>query len=245
MIALNWIIISGLLMTLIALICSITLLLKASTVERLLSPMVTFAAGSLLGSVFFHLFPMVNKINSSTGSWALLIAAGFIILFIFKPFSLWHYNAKSPENAEKPMTYIMMVGGGLQSFVVGMTISWIFLIDIRLGIICWFAAVAHAVPKKLQDLVTLVHTGWSRRSILVFNILSSQTYLLGGLTAYIVFYQIDTFWLISFAAGNFIYITISDLVSKTNQFSNLKRKDCAIMIILFTAGLSLFYFAMP
>jgi len=53
MTTLTWIIGSSLLMSAIALVGSITLILKAETLGHLLSPLVSFAAGSLIGGAFF------------------------------------------------------------------------------------------------------------------------------------------------------------------------------------------------
>ena len=55
---LYWIIGSSLLMSSIAMVGSITLLLKPSTLQRILLPLVAFAAGSLIGGAFFHMIPI-------------------------------------------------------------------------------------------------------------------------------------------------------------------------------------------
>ena len=241
MTVLTWIIISGLLMSLMALIVNVTLLLNISTLEKLLLPLIAFAAGSLFGSVFFHILPFTHKVNNSSEPLGLLIIAGFTVLFILKQLLHWKYHFKSLEKNKKPMTYIMMIGGAFQSFLSGIMIGGTFLIDTRLGIICWLAIVIHEVPQKLLDLTTLFYTGWSKRSVLIFNLLSSPIYLLGGLTAYIFFFQIDLLWLIPFAAGNFIYIGLSDLVSKTNLYISLNLESKAIAGIAFIAGVYLFF----
>ncbi len=54
---LYWIIGSSLLMSAIAMVGSVTLLLKAETLQRILLPLVAFAAGSLIGGAFFHMIP--------------------------------------------------------------------------------------------------------------------------------------------------------------------------------------------
>ena len=54
---LGWIIVGGLLMSAIALVGSVTLLVKPTTLERLLLPLVAFSAGSLIGGAFFHMLP--------------------------------------------------------------------------------------------------------------------------------------------------------------------------------------------
>jgi len=50
---LAWIIGSSLVMSAIATVGSVTLLLKESTLQKLLLPLVAFAAGSLIGGAFF------------------------------------------------------------------------------------------------------------------------------------------------------------------------------------------------
>jgi zinc transporter ZupT len=54
---LGWIVLSGLLMSAIALVGSITLLLEERALERILLPLVAFAAGSLIGGALFHMLP--------------------------------------------------------------------------------------------------------------------------------------------------------------------------------------------
>ena len=55
--ALAWIVGSGLAMSAIALVGSITLVLSESTLQRIVLPLVAFAAGSLIGGAFFHMIP--------------------------------------------------------------------------------------------------------------------------------------------------------------------------------------------
>ena len=53
------VLIAGLAMTVIALSGALTLLLARKTVERLITPLVAFAAGTLLGGALLHLQPGV------------------------------------------------------------------------------------------------------------------------------------------------------------------------------------------
>ncbi|MFQ3220884.1 MAG: zinc and cadmium transporter [Paraglaciecola sp.] len=52
---LAWIIVSGLLMSAIALVGSITLLLQKETLQKIIMPLVAFAPGFLTGEAFFHM----------------------------------------------------------------------------------------------------------------------------------------------------------------------------------------------
>ena len=123
----------------------------------------------------------------------------------------------------------------------GLAIAGTFLINIRLGIMSWFAAAAHEVPQELGDIGVLVHGGWSKRRALLFNVLSGSTFLLGGLVAYGLSFQINVSWLIPFAAGNFLYIGASDLVPEVNKHHDLKNN--VIHLLAFVLGLALLLFA--
>ena len=54
---LAWIIVSGLLMSAIALVGSVTLVLPEATLRRIILPLVAFSAGSLIGGAFIHMIP--------------------------------------------------------------------------------------------------------------------------------------------------------------------------------------------
>lgn len=54
---LTWIIGSSLLMSAIAMIGSVTLVLKEATLQKIILPLVAFSAGSLVGGAFFHMIP--------------------------------------------------------------------------------------------------------------------------------------------------------------------------------------------
>ena len=54
---LAWIIVSELAVSLIALVGSLTLVLKQTALDRILLPLVAFAAGSLIGGALFHMIP--------------------------------------------------------------------------------------------------------------------------------------------------------------------------------------------
>ena len=56
----------------------------------------------------------------------------------------------------------------------------------------------------------------------MYNMLSALTFLLGGLITYFLSFNIDISFLIPFAAGNFIYISASDLVPEVNKHKDIK-----------------------
>lgn len=134
---------------------------------------------------------------------------------------------------------MILIGDGLHNFIGGLAIAGTFLIDIRLGIMTWLAAAAHEIPQELGDFGVLIHGGWSKGKALLFNVLSALTFLLGGLVAYTISFNINITFLIPFAAGNFIYIAASDLVPEVSKHENLKENAVNLMTFVFGVGLML------
>jgi len=239
--ALGWIIVGGVLMSAIAMVGSVTLVMKPATLNRLLLPLVAFAAGSLIGGAFFHMIPAAIVEIDDVLNVGIAVVAGFTVFFLLEQLLHWHHCHRASSDCKQPLTYLILIGDGLHNFLGGLAIAGTFLIDIRLGITSWLAAAAHEVPQELGDFGVMVHGGWSKRRALLFNVLSGLTFLLGGLLAYGLSFQMDVSWLIPFAAGNFLYIGASDLVPEVNRHHELKTN--ALHLLAFVLGLILLLFA--
>jgi len=235
--ALLWIIGSGLLMSAIALVGSVTLVLSERALQRILLPLVAFAAGSLLGGAFFHMLPVGLAAGMSDVAVYGLILAGFAAFFGLEQFLHWHHCHRADMACKKPLTYLILIGDGLHNFLGGLAVAGTFLIDIRLGIVTWLAAAAHEVPQELGDFGVLVHGGWERRKALLYNLLSALTFLVGGLIAYAASFRLDVSLLVPFAAGNFIYIGAADLIPEVKAHADAKAN--VIHFAAFAAGVLL------
>tara|TARA_R110001592_G_scaffold363372_2_gene686225 strand:+ start:102812 stop:103552 length:741 start_codon:yes stop_codon:yes gene_type:complete len=218
---LAWIIVGGLLMSSIAMVGSITLLLKPATLQRILLPLVSFAAGSLIGGAFFHMIPAGIAQSGSTTGFYVWIVLGFCTFFALEQLLHWHHCHRASAECKQPLTYLILIGDGLHNFIGGSAIAGAFIADIRLGITAWLVAAAHEIPQELGDFGVLIHGGWGKRKALIFNVLSALTFLLGGLLTYTLSFNIDVDFLIPFAAGNFIYIGASDLIPELKEHDNV------------------------
>lgn len=234
-----WILVSGLLMSAIALVGSLTLLLKSTTLDRIVLPLVAFAAGSLLGSAFFHMLPAAAERAAHSAGVYLWVMVGFVAFFALEQFLHWHHCHRGSSECEQPLTYLILLGDGLHNFLGGLGIAAVFLIDIRLGIMAWLAAAAHEVPQELGDFGVLIHGGWTKGKALAFNLVSGLTFLLGGMLAYVASGHLDVAFLVPVAAGNFIYIGASDLVPEVNKHHGAITS--VILFVSFVAGLALLW----
>jgi zinc and cadmium transporter len=227
-------------MSAIALIGSITLVFREKTLQKLLPPLVAFAAGTLLGGAFFHMIPEgIEKMEGDMTPYIWIIA-GFCIFFMLEQFLHWHHCQRADSTCKQPLTYLILIGDGLHNFIGGTAVAGAFLADIRLGVMAWLAAAAHEVPQELGDFGVLIHGGWGRKKALFYNALSALTFLVGGLAAYLASFQLNVNFLLPFAAGNFIYIAASDLVPEINKPRTLSSN--LIHLLCFLLGLSLLLF---
>lgn len=231
-----WILVGGVLMSAIALVGSVTLVLSDATLQRLLLPLVSFAAGSLIGGALFHMIPaaLVGMPAMTALSW---VGLGFLLFFALEQLLHWHHCHRASAQCKKPLTYLILIGDGLHNFLGGMSIAGVFLVDIRLGIGAWVAAAAHEIPQELGDFAVLIHGGWSKRSALALNLISGLTFLLGGLVAYAASLRLDVTWLVPLAAGNFLYIGASDLVPEVNKGHSFGAN--LLHFLVFSLGLGL------
>ena len=226
-------------MSAIALVGSVTLLLREETLDRILQPLVAFAAGSLLGGAFFHMLPAASEAGLSalnSGIWAM---AGFALFMALEQLLHWHHCRRASALCKQPLTYLILLGDGLHNLLGGIGVGSVMLIDPKLGLAAWAAAAAHEIPQELGDFGVLVHGGWSRRRALLFNLLSGLMFLVGGLLAYVVSAAIDLTVLIPFAAGNFIYIGASDLVPELNRHGDAAGNGLQTLAFLVGLGVLL------
>ena len=234
-----WILLGGMLMSVIALVGSVTLLLEEATLNRVIMPLVAFAAGSLLGGAFFHMLPAALEQAPDSPTVFLWVLIGFALFFALEQFLHWHHCHRASSDCKKPLTYLILLGDGLHNFLGGLGVAGVFLIDFRLGLAAWLAAAAHEVPQELGDFGVLIHGGWSKGRALLLNLISGLTFLLGAMVAYVASSQIEVEFLIPFAAGSFIYIGASDLVPEVNKHRSVGGN--VIHFISFIAGIALLW----
>jgi len=234
-----WILITGILMSLIAMVGSTTLILKEQTLRKIQIPLVAFAAGSLIGGAFLHMIPAGAGKYENEVSFYLWILAGFSMFFVLEQFLHWHHCRRAEADCRQPLTYLILIGDGLHNFIGGLAIGGIFLIDIRLGLTAWLAAAAHEIPQELGDFAVLIHGGWEKTTALLFNMLSGLTFLLGGMIAFYVSRQLEVNFLIPFAAGNFLYIGASDLIPEVKKHENFAVN--LIHFLCFMLGIALMW----
>jgi zinc and cadmium transporter len=235
---LGWILTSGVAMSALALTGSLTLLVPEAAFKRLVLPLVALAAGSLLGGALFHMLPeSVDALGNELRLYAWL-AAGLYLFFLLEQYLHWHHCHR-PVREHRPLGYLILMADGLHNLIGGLAVGSAFVLDTHLGVVTWLVAAAHEVPQELGDFGILVHSGWSKRRALLYNVLSGLTFLVGSLAAYGLSGQVDISVLVPFAAGNFLYIAATDLLPELTTSPTAREK--AVLSAGFGLGLGLLF----
>jgi zinc and cadmium transporter len=220
---LAWIVVSGLAMSALALVGSVAVFLHERGFRFLVLPLVALAAGALLGGAMFHMLPESIGVLGNELAVYVWVVAGLFAFHVLEQFLHWHHCHR-PLGEHRPLGYLILAADGLHNLIGGMAVGSAFIVDIRLGVVTWLVAAAHEVPQELGDFGILVHSGWSTRHALLYNFASALTFPIGGLVAYALAGQVEVAWLVPFAAGNFIYIAVADLLPEITSSPDPRDK---------------------
>jgi zinc and cadmium transporter len=230
-----WILGFGTLMAIIALIGGLFILLPDEKLQRILKPMVAFAAGSLLGGALFWMMPKALSGDASMLMIMASVAGGFTAFFALDQLLEWHHCHRAPSDHVQPLGPLLLVADGVHNLLGGLSIGAIFVIDIRAGVAAWIAAALHEIPQEVGDFGAIVHAGYSRRKALFFNFLSALSFPLGGVVAWSMEGVLDVHFLVALGAGNFLYIAGADLLPEIKRAETLEVT--LLRFLCFCAGL--------
>lgn len=231
-------IVSVLVVSIISLIGIATLWLKEEQLRKILLYMVSFSAGALFGDAFIHLIPEAIEVTGFGLSISLLILFGILFSFIVEKFLRWRH-CHIPTSSEHPhsFAYMNLFGDAIHNLIDGLIIGGSFIVSTSLGLATTLAVIFHEIPQELGDFGVLVHGGFSKKKALGFNMLTALTAVFGTILALVLGSNLEGFTplLLSFAAGNFIYIAGSDLIPELRKDeANLKKS--ALQIISISLG---------
>lgn len=227
--------------SLLSLLGATFLVVKRSTLQRMMTTILAFSSGVLLGSTFFDLIPESQELVPD-GAMVFIII-GIVSFFSLEKLLEWHHHVEGDHPGQsKAVGYLSLIGDGIHNFVDGTIIAAAFLMSAPLGISATLAVIAHEIPHELADFTILLHSGFSSGKALFFNFLSATTAIAGALMVMGISSLADAFvpYLIPFAAGNFLYIAMSDLIPELHR--RRSRLSSIVHIIALILGVAAIYF---
>ena len=239
---------------LIVSLISFTGLFFLSVKDRLLKSvifiLVSFSVGALFGDAFVHLIPEAFESGISGSVISAFILTGIIIFFVLEKFIHWrHSHVETDEICEyhreerpiKPAGYMILLSDTAHNFLDGIIIAASYMVSVEVGITTTIAVVLHEIPQEIGQFGLLIHYGFSKFKALLFNFYSALSAVLGAVVALLLGSKIDGFtpFIISIAAGGFIYIAGSDLVPEIHKTSDPKKSTIQFISIL--GGIALMF----
>ena len=111
----------------------------------------------------------------------------------------------------------------------------------QLGFATTLAVIFHEIPQEIGDFGVLIYGGLNKKKALTYNFISAITAILGALITYFLAYlqNIGEF-LVTFAAGGFIYIAATDLMPELHKKSHAGESLVQFLAIVSGIGLMAF-----
>lgn len=220
--------------------------------SRVVPPMVSLAAGALLGTAFGHLLPeAVERVGAGRKLSGLLLA-GFVTFFLIEKFlGVWAGDAghdhsldspaKDSLQGHRPMITNLLFGAAIHSFIDGMALATAYCTGTHLGVITTIAVLFHEAPHHLGDVSILIHKGIPVVQAVLLSLMAAGTAALGALLVLLIGTEsigVITV-LLPFTTANFLYIASSNLMPELQQHRGLSQ--ALIQTGLFVAGCSLMF----
>ncbi|MDI6860777.1 MAG: ZIP family metal transporter [Caldisericia bacterium] len=225
-----YILISTIIVSLISLIGIFFINKKIEYLEKTSFYLVSFSTGALLTGAILHLIP--ESLNENTNS-IYSIVFGIFLFFILETFLKWrHCHEFGCE--EHTFIPINLLGDSLHNFIDGVIISSSYLVNFKLGIISTLNIIFHEVPQELGDYGVLIFGGLTPKRALKLNFIVALTSILGGVFG---FYLLEKFedlipYVIGLTAGNFLYLSLTDLIPELHKKVSIKNNIEKTVFIL-------------
>lgn len=129
---------------------------------------------------------------------------------------------------------MIMIADTFHNFVDGILIAAAFMVDIQVGLVTALAIIAHEVPQEIGDFLILLHSGYSKKKALLFNLFSSLATVVGGLLAYWALKTVQEWvpYMLSLAAASMLYVAVADLIPGLHKHTTMKDTVQQISLIL-------------
>ena len=242
---LAWILAASLLGGILSVACAAFVALNARTAW--VPMLISYAIGALLGAAFLEILPEAFTKAESMQRMAATVLFGIMLFFVLEKLVLWrhchgeecevhaveHEHGQGDAHDHGRSGLMIMVGDTFHNFVDGILIAAAFMADFKLGAVTALAIIAHEIPQEVGDFLILLHSGYSKRQALIFNLVSSLATLVGGLLAYFALRTMQDWipFILGLAAASMIYVAVADLIPGLHKRTELKETLQQVILI--------------
>ncbi len=147
-----------------------------------------------------------------------------------------HLNHAHHDHGRSGM--MIMIGDTFHNFIDGILIAAAFMADVKLGMVTALAIIAHEIPQEVGDFLILLHSGYSKKQALIFNLVSSLATVIGGLIAYFALQLVESWipYILALAASSLLYVAVADLIPSLHKRTELKATMSQVALIALGVG---------
>lgn len=212
--------------------------------------LVSYAIGALLGAVFLEILPHAFMETHNVQAMTATVLFGILLFFILEKLVIWrhcHHEECEVHSGHTEHDHghdhgrsgmMIMVGDTFHNFVDGVLIAAAFMTNIQLGIVTALAIIAHEIPQEVGDFLILLHSGYTKRQALIFNLVSSLATLVGGTLAWWALRGLHA-WIpniLGLAAASMIYVAVADLIPGLHKRPELRATFMQVTLIVLGIG---------
>ncbi len=225
----------------------LVLLKNIKSGDKIITAIVAFAAGSLLADALIHLLGEHIEQFGYENQTTLLIFTGVILMLLIEAY--FHCSHDSREEIDHPhehknksvLVRVNLIGDAFHNFLDGLAIAASFAVAPATGIATTIAVSLHEIPQELADAGVLKYAGLRRRKILIVNVLTALTAVLGAIIGVAISSVTENSekYLVPLVVGQFIYIALADLLPEIHKKSGIFKY--ALEITAFCLGIGAMY----
>jgi zinc and cadmium transporter len=212
---------------------AILLLVRPGIRTRVVPWLVSYAVGTLLGAALLGLAPQALEALPPPRVFGAMLA-GIITFFVLEKLVLWRHTHDDHQcDVHKSTVTLVILGDAIHTFVDGLVIAAAALVSLPLGATTALAVAAHEIPQEAGDFAILLAAGHSRARAFALNLASAAGGLLGATVMLLFGAQAPAAlpYIIAFAAGNFLYVAMSDLIP-TLHHSGLDKNATRQLVLI-------------
>ena len=182
---------------------------------RLVPWLISYAVGTLLGAALLALLPEALEHLDPAPALGVLLG-GVLAFFLLEKLVLWRHchDTRECEVHTSSAASLVIVGDAFHTFVDGAVIAAAVVTSVPLGITAALAVATHEIPQEVGDVAILLRAGFSRSRAFMLNLLAGLGGILGAIGMLLASQAMPNLlpYVLSFAAGSFLYIAMSDLI---------------------------------
>lgn len=177
---------------------------------------VPFAAGTMIVTALVGLLPEALHAIGQTS--LAVFTVSFLVFYVLEKLFVQlhhhtHTDASQTKKTIRSSVPLVLIGDTIHNFIDGVAIAVSYATNPGLAVVTALSTFLHEVPHEIGDFSILLKAGFSKKKVLIVNVLSALVSILGAiLISYISPSEVVIGYLLAITAGIFFYLGVVDFL---------------------------------